>query len=398
MSTKIVCIIDRLPAEGDKGYSQLAFQRIKFLINKNFNITLISFFDEKDAFDIKSKAKLEELGVSVEPIKRNKLEQIINIIKFPFFSKQPVQCLMVKSKDFNLKLKKILQNESSLIIYSVLSRISINLDQNIQNKIIVDFVDSMALNFKRRAKNTNFFMKLLFKIEMSRISIFEEKLANSSSASFVVSEIDKSFLNSKNVFINKLGTDLSAFYKEDNVEKTIDLIFTGNMNYQPNSEAIIWFIKNCFPDLLKKNKNIKLVIAGRNPSSKLLGLNETFKNNIHVVGYVRSMREIINKSKVAIVPMQSGSGMQNKILEAFAGGVPVISSLIGLGDIKAINGRDIIIADHPKDYINSILDLMKNPKKALGYGNNGLEYVNQNHDWDLINEKFLSKIDLDINK
>lgn len=391
MCKNFICSIDRMPAEGDKGYSSIAFHRIKFLVESGYSVTVISFFNKNNPSDLKAKLKLESLGVSLELIRVNRIEKILNVLKFPFFSIDPIQCLLVKSKDFKLRAELVLKKNPDSFFYFVLSRTSVNVDLSPNVKYIVDFVDSMALNFDRRAKKANFFMKAIYKIESYRINFFEQNLANKSFCSFVVSGIDKVFFNSNKVHVNKLGTDLSSFYPE-NLDKTNDLIFTGNMNYKPNSEAVIWFIENCFEEVLRNNKKISLVIAGRNPSSKLLAYNRIYNKNIKVLGYVESMRDVINRSRLALAPMQSGSGMQNKILEAFACGIPVVTTSIGLGDISAKNQKDILVADDPVAFTSNILEILNNPNKALKYGGNGLKYVNKNHNFISINEDFLTKI------
>ena len=106
------------------------------------------------------------------------------------------RALLVKSKDFKLRAELVLKKYPDSFFYFVLSRTSINVDLSSNIKYIVDFVDSMALNFDRRAKNANFFMKAIYKIESYRINFFEQNLANKSFCSFVVSGIDKIFFNS----------------------------------------------------------------------------------------------------------------------------------------------------------------------------------------------------------
>ena len=87
--------------------------------------------------------------------------------------------------------------------------------------------------------------------------------------------------------------------------------------------------------------------------------------------------------------MQSGSGMQFKILEAMACGVPVVTTARGLGDISASPGKDILVADSPKDFSRAVVSLLESEPLSRDVGDRGLRYVRANHSWDVLNERFV---------
>ena len=113
---------------------------------------------------------------------------------------------------------------------------------------------------------------------------------------------------------------------------------------------------------------------------------------LHITGRVASVGDVIKTSTVAIAPMQSGSGMQIKILEAMACGVPVVATSLGLGDIKAVPESDILIGDSPEDFTEMVIRLIRSEELNQYVGNNGLKFVESNHSWDSINERFLTRM------
>jgi glycosyltransferase involved in cell wall biosynthesis len=97
---------------------------------------------------------------------------------------------------------------------------------------------------------------------------------------------------------------------------------------------------------------------------------------------------ILKTATVAVAPMKSGSGMQNKILEAMACSIPIVTTTKGLGDLKAINNRDLLVADKPIDFTTMVLQLLQSKLKSDYIGSNGNKYVTKHHNWDNINNKF----------
>ena len=104
--------------------------------------------------------------------------------------------------------------------------------------------------------------------------------------------------------------------------------------------------------------------------------------NIIVTGYVDSIEEFISTSSVSVAPMISGSGMQNKVLEAMSCGVPVVSTSYGIGDIKVKHMKEVIIADEPEIFSEFVIDVLLSPKKYKSLSINAREYAINHHSWE----------------
>lgn len=94
------------------------------------------------------------------------------------------------------------------------------------------------------------------------------------------------------------------------------------------------------------------------------------------------MAETLNQASLAIAPMQSGSGMQFKILEAMACELPVVTTTLGLGSIKAQPGQEILVADSPESFADTVITLLQNPQLAKEIGQRARTFVIQNHSWE----------------
>ena len=131
----------------------------------------------------------------------------------------------------------------------------------------------------------------------------------------------------------------TEFYKPVKRKKEYDLVFTGNMGYPPNVNSVIFLTEKILPVVRKKMPDIKIMFAGASPDPKVKAVNS---ENIKVTGWVDDIRNYYAKAKIFIAPMQIGTGLQNKLLEAMAMKIPCISSPLANNALEAEDGKEII--------------------------------------------------------
>jgi glycosyltransferase involved in cell wall biosynthesis len=155
-----------------------------------------------------------------------------------------------------------------------------------------------------------------------------------------------------------------------------NVIFIGGMHWPPNNEGVIWFINNVYPILMDKYPELKIFFIGKNPPENLLNL-----KNVHFPGYVLDLESFWEISRVFIVPLLSGGGMRVKILEAWAKGIPVVSTSIGAEGIRYTKDKDIIIADKPQEFADGIFSVLDNQELTQRLSISGRETVEIYYDW-----------------
>jgi glycosyltransferase involved in cell wall biosynthesis len=383
---KIIAISSGIPSIGQRGYQVTSFFRLIHLANLGHSIKLVCFGNLKKNKDYKAKRILEKKGIQVHFVQWNILESAWNLLKAIFQSSMPFQCALYRSAKFSKTINQLFESTRADSIYCVMIRIAVNISW-FKGKLFVEMVDSMGLNFLRRSYLIKGPKRWIFNIEQKRVSKFEKELADRSKHSFVVSNIDKKKISSIKVNTIPIGIDIKSFDKPRKTKKNPVIIFSGNMFYQPNIDAILWFVKNCWLYILDNEPSAKLYIVGNKPHYKIILLKKKYPS-IVITGHVSSMANMLNKATVAIAPMQSGSGMQIKILEAMASSVPVVSTTIGLGDIKAVADKDLLIADEPLDFSQQVFKLLKSKNQNRTLGKNGQKYVSLNHDFNILNKRF----------
>lgn len=223
----------------------------------------------------------------------------------------------------------------------------------------------------------------------------EKFLLKNSYKAFVVSERDRNLIKKiygLRVGVLPNGADICKFNKINNKNLKairvkygfgkINILFIGIPIYRPNKEALDFLINIIFPKLLKKNKNVKLVVTGGKLDKK--------KDFIINPGNVdcEELPKIIKVCDICVAPIISGSGTRLKILEYMAAGKPVISTSKGAEGINVENRKNILIENDISKFANKILLLIKNKGFSKRLGKNGKKLVQQNYSWKEIVNKF----------
>jgi glycosyltransferase involved in cell wall biosynthesis len=384
----ILAISTRIPAPGRKGDQVVAFYRLAHLVKRGHSVRLICFGDNGKPDDLDARTSLQALGIHVVLVKWNLFEAFLNLFRVIPNAGMPFQVALFKSQIFSAEVSTAIDRFKPDLLYCITIRVSQNIPVKCSN-FVIDFIDSMVLNFSRRKNSGGFFENFIYSLELSRLKKFEINLANIARRSFVVSELDRRAIGSEKIHVTPLGIDLNHFFKQDAIINDPVIVFSGNMSYQPNVDAVIWFLKNCWNKLKLENSSIRFIVTGSNPHSQILELSSD-DPNVFVTGRVASIADVLRTAMIAVAPMQSGSGMQFKILEAMACGVPVITTTLGLGNINASVDHDLFVCDTPDEFVRTIVELIEDFGLRQRVGDSGHNFVFRNHSWSALNATFES--------
>ena len=191
----------------------------------------------------------------------------------------------------------------------------------------------------------------------------------------------------KEIIVLANGVDENFYNSNLSFNKEFDLVFTGNMSYAPNIDATNFISKKLLPELIKSNPKIKILISGSSPSLKLQKLQN---KNLLISGWVDDIRESYLKSNIFIAPMITGTGMQNKILEAMALGIPCVTTSLANNAILAENNKEIIIANDAKSMLFAIDKLQNDLDFYNLISQNAKKFILENYTWKAVNRELIS--------
>ncbi|MFM7618609.1 MAG: glycosyltransferase [Bacteroidota bacterium] len=379
---KLVVIASRVPFPLDKGDKLRLFHQLESL-NKHFEICLICLTDQKIS-DLPQ--QLIEITNEIHVIQLSKWRILSNLF-WNFFTQTPFQVAYFFQKQAKRKIDDIIKNFQPQHIYCQLIRTApyaIDL-YNIHKSI--DFMDALSKAAERRFNTSRGISKLFWKEEWIRTKNYESKCHLYFQNHFIISKNDLSFLNvpsQPETIILPNGAPKNAL-DSVGVTKNIDILFVGNMSYPPNQKAA----EHLHQIHLQLPPEISFQIAGVNPSVKLLKFSSS---NFKVSGFIQNIDQCYVSAKIFVAPMTIGAGMQNKILEAMAARLPVITTSLAANAFQNVDASAIIVEDDLSKYPAIIKDYLSSDSKRLNHGTMNLNYVKKFYEWDMVNDILIQRI------
>ena len=166
-----------------------------------------------------------------------------------------------------------------------------------------------------------------------------------------------------------------------------DLVFVGSMDWLPNVDGVVYFVREILPLIRRRRPECTLAIVGRTPPPKVAQL-AAEDPRISVSGTVPDIRPYLWGSLVSIVPLRIGGGTRLKIYEAMAAKIPVVSTTIGAEGLTVNPPIDIRIADRPEDFAGRCIELLENREERTRLADAAWEMVNSQFSWEQVSRCF----------
>ncbi len=157
-------------------------------------------------------------------------------------------------------------------------------------------------------------------------------------------------------------------------EKRRDICFIGGYQHPPNEDAVHYFVSEVFPLIKARIPNMRFFVIGSNPSEKLMALNS---NDVVVTGFVPELEPLLEKIRVAVVPLRYGAGIKGKIGTSMSVGLPGVATTVAAEGWELVDGKQIMLADDPELFANKVCELYESEGLWQAISDQGLEFVEQ---------------------
>ena len=226
--------------------------------------------------------------------------------------------------------------------------------------IYLDMTDSLSMNYKNRISKERILSRVFWRINLARTMRFEKKCVSTFNCTSYISRIDQNFLNTNGktcIVPNYVHIPQNIPPKNHNSK---NIVFVGKMDYEPNIMAATFFAQQVFP-IIRQKGDYKFVIVGMNPTETVQKLAQ--KDVVIVTGKVDSVEPYYQDAAIVVAPMLSGSGIQNKIIEAMAQECCVVTTSFGAEGLEEISDGIVITSTNPQLMSETIISLLENDSR-----------------------------------
>ncbi|MBN1821162.1 MAG: glycosyltransferase family 4 protein [Prolixibacteraceae bacterium] len=392
---KLLLITNKVPYPANDGGSIATLNMVKGLSACGIQVTVLSMIT------LKHSVSLNEIPEKIRTLAIFRLVKvpapitITGLLNNLIFSTLPYNAERFIDKDFTKELVAVLTSVDFDIVQMeglyVCPYIKI-VRQLSKAKIVYRAHNIEHEIWDRSVLLAKGFKKLYLKILSRRIRKFETGLLNTYDYLVPITSRDGEYLNklgnTKPVHVSQSGFDLLEIQKGKQEVEFPSLFHIGALDWAPNQEGLLWFVRNCWPEILEKYPTLKFYVAGRNAPAWLE--NDLKVKGIVYLGEIEDAHEFIRSKSIMVVPLFSGSGMRIKIIEGMALGKVIVSTGIGTEGINTTHKKNILVADKKEEFIEIICNLAGNKKLCGEIGSEAVRFIQENFDNTVIAEKLVS--------
>ncbi|OFZ67401.1 MAG: hypothetical protein A3D92_19290 [Bacteroidetes bacterium RIFCSPHIGHO2_02_FULL_44_7] len=368
-------LVSRFPYPLDKGDKLRAFYQLQEL-SRYYDVTLVAISDE--TISPKKHQAVKDYCREMYIFKIGFVSKVLHLAA-GFFHKRPFQTGYFYSWTAARKIQQLIDASNFEHVYCQLIRTTEYVKNEHRVPKTLDYMDALSAGIQRRIGHQAFYSRWLFRSEARRLSNYERSIFDYFEHTTIISEQDRELIqhpDRKKIHIIPNGIH-SSFFNVPNIEAKHDFVFVGNMSYPPNVEAVQFIADHILPAF----KGATLLVSGSSPAPQIRNLAQ-HNPQIHVTGWVDDIREAYCSGKIFLAPMFIGTGMQNKLLEAMALGVPCVTTPLANNAIRAANNLEIMVGSTKEELIDAIHILRENPEFSKALSKAGSAFIRAHYSWE----------------
>lgn len=389
--SEVLYLAHRIPFPPDRGDKIRSFHLLKAIAE--FAPVHVACFAD-NAKEMSYQAELVSLAQTHGIVRRRKSTVLAGIEAL--LKGRPISLTAFQNAQLADYISRTLKEHDITTIFCFSGQMAQYIPADFAGRVVLDLVDVDSMKFENYAETSSGVMRAIYRREARLLSRFEHRMADRADIVSLVSDNEAALFRQRmaaaghkvDARISTLAngidcvrydprhTELMAVPGSDHGQ---DIIFTGQMDYPPNIDAVTRFAKRIMPDILAILPHARFVIAGRNPIDSVKGLDNG--QNIIVTGEVDDIRTWLNQSSLAVAPLTIARGVQNKVLEAMAMELPVVVSPEAATGIYAQNGTHFMIAADDADFAQKCTALLSDGYRATAMGIAARRHVEDTMSW-----------------
>jgi sugar transferase (PEP-CTERM/EpsH1 system associated) len=377
---KILFLTSRLPHPPHRG-DRLRTHEFLRRLSRDHEIRLFSFVESVDEA---ARASALAPFARVDTVLLPRHRSWWNMASHPW-SRLPFQALYYRSAEMAALVRRVTAEEPFDLIYTHLFRMVPFVPEDPGAFRVLDLTDCISHEISLSLPYRPWPMRLPFALEAARVRRYEALTARAFDEVWTISEADrKGILDlapGAPVEVVPNGVDESLYAVTPGAESP-RLVFLGNFSVPHNIDAARHLVNEVMPRVRALVPDAVLDLVGADPVPAVLRLDG--RQGTTVVGPVPDLGRVFARTAVFVAPLRFASGVQNKVLEAMAAGVPVVTSSLGHEGLRARPGVEIEVRDGPEEFAATVAGLLRDRDRAVALGLAGRAFVKRTFSWDAV--------------
>jgi sugar transferase (PEP-CTERM/EpsH1 system associated) len=249
---------------------------------------------------------------------------------------------------------------------------------------VMHFAELDSDKWLQYAEKTRFPLSWVYRREGRTLLEFERKLAQAVDENVFCTPLEERIFRERipgpSSLVLRNGVDLAHHRPSPTPPEPGLLVFVGVMDYYPNVEGVAWFARTILPEVRRRHPEAHLAIVGSRPTRAVRALARL--PGVTVTGFVEDPRAWLRKAAVSVAPLRIARGIQNKVLEAMAMGLPVVGTRSATQGVGGQAGRDYLLADSAEEQAQAVCALLREPERARELGRAARAFVEAEYDWE----------------
>jgi len=357
---RVLFLTHRLPYAPNRGDRLRAFHILRSLSSR-FEVELVSLVHDEE--ELAQVPRVRELGLEVTAIEVPRLRNLAAGAT-QLAGKRPLTHILLDAPTLPRVINDIVRRRPPDVVLAFCSGMArFALEPPLSNfPLVVDLVDVDSQKWQALSQSSSWPMRWVYQREAQHLVEFEAQIAANASALFVVNEREQALMQTvlpgSNVSVAETGIDIEPHLPRTSPANRPRVVFCGVMNYVPNIDGVRWFARDVWPRVRARRPDAEFVIVGASPTAAVRRLHSA-EHGIHVTGTVDDVRPYLWQSALSIAPLFMARGVQTKVLEAVAAGLPaLVTTAVFEGLPKEIRPA-CRVADSPQAYAELTLEVLE---------------------------------------
>ena len=377
---RILFLSQRVPYPPNRG-DKITTWRLVERMRRRHEVRVLAF--AHDEADLRAAEELERKGIPTVAVRHDDRRKRLAALPL-LLTRRPLTLGVYGSPELQRHVDRLAPESDLAYAYS--SSMGAFLEPHAGLPRVMHFAELDSDKWRQYAARSRPPMRWVYGREHRTLLAFERRVARAFDESVLCTPLEQRVFEQAipgaSSMVLRNGVDLDFYRPAPELAEPGHLVFVGVMDYLPNVDGCAHFVREVLPLVRARHPAARFTIVGSRPTPEVRRLAEV--EGVAVTGFVDDTRDFLRRAAVSVAPLRIARGIQNKVLEALAMGLPVVGTPSATQGIEGVAGEHFLLADGAREQADAICGLLDDPARARALGARGRGFVEQRYDWEVV--------------